>query len=630
MVNKIFDKLSPFTDLTKLWHSYLAEDDLGKQEIEKILSLLSERLLCESFSQDQILLKPPSKEIASGEFLLGDIHYGDYRLYPFGLRKEELASHIGIFGRSGSGKTTLVILLIWNLLKYNLPFLLFDWKQEYSVLSKIFPNVQVYFAGGKESNFSWNPLIPPNHFSKEGYKDYIKDIATLFVQAYFPNLAIFSLEGVKFFFIDTIDKLCQDLKTYQGSMKYPTFSQILSSLQKPNKSFAYAYTALKSCLQSLCFGSTNKIFNAEKPVSLNEFFSCSVILELRPLGSESDKRFFTNAMLYWLYQYRINEPRTNQPGHSIIMEEAHHHQGELLEQMFRMVRAFGECLVFIDQHPSLLSIPVFGNMYTTIALNLKHEQDVELIAKTLGLEGEERGYLRKLASGQAIIKLQGRYSLPFLIHFPKPKLPEQRLIDNDVSPIPKVKEDSLPILDLEEMAFLQHLSSHPEMTTIQRYKTLSLNPRKGNEIQKSLITQGFVENEQKIISKGRVNFLKLTSKAKEFLKHSTTSRHGGAFHQYAITSIIEKITKQGYKALPEYPIGHGKTVDVMLFYNDQRIAIEVETGLSDFANNIQKCLALHYPVIIVALNRKVEKQIQNWLDSNKEKISKEQVKVTLL
>lgn len=68
----------------------------------------------------------------------------------------------------------------------------------------------------------------------------------------------------------------------------------------------------------------------------------------------------------------------------------------------------------------------------------------------------------------------------------------------------------------------------------------------------------------------------------------------------------------------------------MLFYNDQRIAIEVETGLSDFANNIQKCLALHYPVIIVALNRKVEKQIQNWLDSNKEKISKEQVKVTLL
>lgn len=485
MAHKIFDRFSPFANLDPLWRSYLAEEMSGKKEIEQILELLTERALQESYAKDQIVLKPPKKEESLGEFLLGDVYYGNYRFYPFGLRERELNSHIGIFGMTGAGKSSLVLLLLRNLHFHDIPFLVFDWKHEYGGLASVISNLKIFHAGGSTPSFFWNPLIPPFAFGVAEYQNYLKDIASLLVTSYFHKIALFSLEGMKMLFMETLDKLCEKLGTYKASQRYPTLHQVLLALEKPAGSLAYAYVALKSCLTAICFGSSHKIFNAATSVSLAQILATPVILELQSCGSESDKRFLTNAIIYWIYQYRLRQERTKQTRHALILEEAHHYQGELVEQMFRMVRAFGESLVFIDQHPALLSVPVFGNMYATISLNLKHEKDVELVAKTMGLDATQIQYLGKLAPGQAIVKLQGRYYPPFLIHFPFAPMPEAH---KDEQPEEDNRDKLAPLsFPEDELKFLVQVQQSPALTTVERYKALAVNPRKGNALQKSLL-----------------------------------------------------------------------------------------------------------------------------------------------
>jgi polynucleotide 5'-kinase involved in rRNA processing len=50
---------------------------------------------------------------------------------PFGLELYEINQHILVVGRVGSGKTTLLCLIMIQLWKNGIPFLAFDFKQDY-------------------------------------------------------------------------------------------------------------------------------------------------------------------------------------------------------------------------------------------------------------------------------------------------------------------------------------------------------------------------------------------------------------------------------------------------------------------------------------------------------------------
>jgi hypothetical protein len=50
-------------------------------------------------------------------------------------------------------------------------------------------------------------------------------------------------------------------------------------------------------------------------------------------------------------------------------------------------------------------------------MNLKHAEDVNAIANAMLLDCKDREYLGELATGSAIIKLQGRWFRPFLVKF---------------------------------------------------------------------------------------------------------------------------------------------------------------------------------------------------------------------
>ena len=80
--------------------------------------------------------------------------------------------------------------------------------------------------------------------------------------------------------------------------------------------------------------------------------------------------------------------------------------------------------------------------------------------------------------------------------------------------------------------------------------------------------------------------------------------------------IAERMEKDGYKVRKEYPIGGGKTIDVLAVKDGKKTAVEVETGKSDVMSNIRKAVEEGMDYVIVAVTKKavmkkIEEQVAN-------------------
>ena len=64
-------------------------------------------------------------------------------------------------------------------------------------------------------------------------------------------------------------------------------------------------------------------------------------------------------------------------------------------------------------------------------------------------------------------------------------------------------------------------------------------------------------------------------------------------------TLAEHLRASGYHVTEEYPVGGGKTIDLVAERDGKRIAFEVETGKSDAAANVRKCLEAGMERIIV-------------------------------
>ena len=95
--------------------------------------------------------------------------------------------------------------------------------------------------------------------------------------------------------------------------------------------------------------------------------------------------------------------------------------------------------------------------------------------------------------------------------------------------------------------------------------------------------------------------MKLTGKGKKVLgiSDAESSRHGGAAHQYWVKRIADHLRTCGYKVAEEAPIGGGKAVDILAAKDGRRIAFEIETGKSDAAANVRKCLEAGFSKVVV-------------------------------
>lgn len=410
-----------------LWIAYAtAETPSSKLEAEALINLLATQYLGTPVGQDSILLPPPSPEAAAGEFRLGTLCYGQKPLRPLYLRRENFIKHIGIFSITGGGKTNVAQLLLLGLLNKDVPFLVVDWKRSYHALRSLpvekVKEIEVYSVGRKgHTPFHWNPLRgPPNVHPKT----WISVVAEALEKSHLSG------PGVADILIETLDKKFGEFGFYDSvPEQYPNFfdaTEELDRVQFRGRRMLWQDSAMR-ILRTFCFGPAAGAFNARNPLKLEELLDKPVIVELDQELPKPLRVFLSDILLRWIHLYRLAQGKSEQLRHVTFLEEVHNlfprSQAEYqatnsLENVFREIRGFGEGLVSITQHPSLIPIYILGNCNTQIYLGLQHEEDIFTARRALFLEPGEEAFLDQLRVGEGIVKIKGRTG-PCLVKFPR-------------------------------------------------------------------------------------------------------------------------------------------------------------------------------------------------------------------
>ncbi len=391
----------------------------------------------EKLGGDEPLFTNPSTESAAGEYPIGTIP-GTRPLVTFGLREEERIRHAIIPGSSGSGKTNTVFVILRQDLQKGKPFMIFDWKRNYrdcvNLPEAAGKEVLVFTVGRDLCPFHFNPMIPPPGTSPSVW---LGKLIEIMAHAFFLG------EGVIYILSKALDQVYSQLGIYQGSDCWPTFRDVLRFLENydsKGRETQWLASALRS-VSMLCFGELDRILNlAHYPI--DKLLEGNVILELDAL-TDTAKVFLTESLLLWIHHYRIAQGKREEFKHCCVIEEAHHILSRKLQMIsgtetitdmiLREIREFGESLIIVDQDPSLLSVPAIGNTYATICMNLKERNDVNLMASCLSLDYSEKDILTRLEVGQAVVKLQGRHTAPFLVSIPKVEIKKGVVTDAQVT-----------------------------------------------------------------------------------------------------------------------------------------------------------------------------------------------------
>lgn len=657
-VEEVCKKLKPVIGdkADKLWYMYLAEDDKGRKDLALDIEIIAEKVLKKDpLAKQDILLAPPSIDDSLGTFLLGDVVYNHKKLHSLYLRPDDFLKQIGIFAVTGEGKTNLAYLLALQLLKSKTPFIVIDWKRSWRNLLTLkdkFPelkDVQIYTIGRDALPFFWNPFRAPPGSDRELW---ISAIAEALEKSHLSG------PGVAYYFNRVYRKLFKGL----GSDFYPNFFDGLREIENIKayqRELKWKQTALR-IFQSFTIGSASKAFNVRNPIKLEHLLDKPVILELDLEMPKPLRIFFSEIILRWIHLYRLGQGETENLRHVLFLEEAHNLFSETgiyketnsLENVYREIRAFGQGIVSITQHPSLLPIYLLGNCHTQIYLGLQHADDIRAARKSLFLPYEEESYPNMLKVGECIIKIKNRVE-PCLVKTPLVPIKKGLITDdwlrvNTPGYLPRLHNGNkpntpryLPKANIEEKKgknpkdkaphhrLLVDIFNNPMSGITQRYKRLRLNPKYGNKFKNLLISQGCIQPKKIITGKGWITLFELTQKGKMELRDlgvefKNTSE--GVVHKFWKHKIAEYYRNRGLDVRVEEYYVNGRP-DIIVNKDDKKIAVEIETGKSDYIKNVKQGIEAGFDKIIcVATNKHVEEKIRKELE--KQAICDDKVKVT--
>ncbi|MBT4814678.1 MAG: ATP-binding protein [Lentisphaerae bacterium] len=625
-----------------LWMAYVTASTPGeKQDIMIVLNVLAMKHLHASYDSDSILLPPPPKKTADGTYCLGTVVYNGKEKHPFGLREEEWIQHVGIFGRSGAGKTNLALNIIRSLLLHKKPILLFDWKRNYRDLLTLFPKekIVVYTVGRDVQPIQFNPLIPPAGTRPETW---LKKLIEIIATTYYVG------EGVISLLLKAIDTVYKEAGVYTGRpTDWPTMLDILAWLRAyPAKGREGNWMASTlRAVEALCYGEMGRIVNVKKQPPISDLLQQNVVLELDSLTS-SDKTFFIESLLLWIYHFRMAEGGREEFKHVILIEEAHHiltrqeasRKEGITDIILREIRELGESIMLLDQLPSQITPTALANTHTTFTFNLKNRGCVATAAGYTLIGNDDKDSFGRLPVGQAIVKLQGRWFQPFLVKIPHIRIRKGsvsdamlRQLDMDCSihsspcESPHASSETIPpsptdekeeTVSAEYSEFIQDVLNNPLIGVSQRYGRLGISRRRGNQLKSELIARGFFRDVSVPLASGRTVLLAPTERVDQListgkLKKGVALGACGLAHEFWKKRVRASYERRGFAVEEESPVAGG-AVDLVASQRERRIAIEIETGKSNIEENIRKTAGFA-EVVLVATNPKAHRKINGIL-----------------
>ncbi len=632
-IEKIAAKLKPLMpDKISQWmKTYELADPELKSLIEK--QIISTAYQTFGDFHNKILLSLPPEDKAKGSINLGTILY-DREKWPLGLTYNEIIQNTAILGRSGAGKTNVTFHILSQLIEKKIPFVFMDWKRTVRHLIPNFRNkLNIYTPGRAISKFPFNPFVVPPGIESNVYVNQLVEVIS---QAFTLG------DGSRSILRKSIAHLYA-----QGNL-CPTTNDIITELEKVSdtgRTGGWKVTAMRA-LESLEFADLSSGDQISQEQLAQKMLHENTVIELDALAAES-KKFIIPLLCLWLYYVRLNSADREQLKLVIFIEEAHHvlHKKAqtanetILEMLFRQCRELGIGIVVIDQHPHLLSSAALGNSYTTIFLNQKDPSDINKAAAVCLLDTDEKKYFSMLPVGQGIVKLQDRWTSPVHIQFPLIKVNKGSVTDSmlarysseissqithsyrnkSIQPVfdafTRIPLDV--ILEKEALQLLYDILLHPLDGVRQRYRRLTLSDKKGHQTKETLLRHGWIESQLIETGQTRKLLLRLTNQAKETLGiNSQIPEYGSIVHEYWKQFYAQRFRDKGYEVTLEAPRDSGR-VDIAASKDGQRTAIEIETGKSDFLNNIRQNLTAKYDkVLVVATDKKTFDNIEHALAIN--------------
>jgi energy-coupling factor transporter ATP-binding protein EcfA2 len=593
-------KLAPYVNkdlIDRLLLVYTLEND-EKEKVRQEIDSLMDEFSHQVFLSKKPLLECPSREESFGEIKIGKVMSGNKTLWDFGLKMEETLQHLLITGRSGCGKSTLIVQIIKELLRGDIPFLVFDYKLDYRALIRVYP--QILVLNWKEVRI--NPLEPPPHVSFQEWKQQFLNIFG-HVQGVWHGSTQYLLEAID--------------KVYEEKRAIPTIEEVYKKVVEANET-SRKMQEYASVIETRLYGLLGKlketINNRETLLDLEKLLEMPVVLELHGLGKD-EATLIALWFFYWIYAYRRAKGIRGKLLHVLIIDEAKRifTASEQYSQttteysgippadlICDEIRDFGEGIIASDQEPTKLSNSLKANTYTKITGFLGNGKDVNDIAEAMDLNEEERDAITQLERGEWLVKLAGRYTKPFMIKtedFPLKKDVTDEEIKQRMKPVlekirkhpeeAKAVSSEKVFLSDEAYRLLLNVNEHPFNGISARQKELDISATRLEKAKQELITKGFIQQLELALGGRRPTaFLVLTKEGIRFLESRGIDTRLWAYigrvsfeHMLYQTLIRWYLQKLGYDAHLEVNLGN-RRFDVLASNSNRKLAFEIELDAS--------------------------------------------------
>jgi hypothetical protein len=175
-------------------------------------------------------------------------------------------------------------------------------------------------------------------------------------------------------------------------------------------------------------------------------------------------------------------------------------------------------------------------------------------------------------------------------------------------------------LDAVAAAFIRDVLERPNVGISSRYRELRVSTDNGNRVKEVLEQQGLIRVVPVNAGGAQLKLIELTPRGRALARRLFPDRHitkqlrNGAEHRYWKDRVATALSDAGLHVEQEHPRNGDGRVDIHAG-NGKKVAIEIETGTSTIAKNIQKDLDAGYDeVLIVPTNKTARRKVKHVLN----------------